>query len=281
MLLLLAIFAAGKFVSGLSLPTSCSRRSILASSIAAGSILCPQQGTAVPSSILSTTPFTEERDAGRDSAFAKTMSNGMKSYESAIAPKKTQLFDRLVRSLPSGSAVVVELGIGTFPNAPYYAMRDVGGEQRQLDIIGVDPNASMERYARDAAANFGLDSVRVVQGVGEAIPLVDGCADAVVCTLTLCSVKNPSAVLAEIRRVLKPGGKFLFVEHELSPTNQGLASLQRTLSPLQVISADGCHLDRSTLDTIRHAEFTQVDAEQFELPGFLYLSSTAAGIATK
>ena len=101
------------------------------------------------------------------------------------------------------------------------------------------------------------------------------------CTLTLCSVKNPSAVLAEIRRVLKPGGKFLFVEHELSPTNQGLASLQRTLSPLQVISADGCHLDRSTLDTIRHAEFTQVDAEQFELPGFLYLSSTAAGIATK
>ena len=116
MLLLLAIFAAGKFVSGLSLPTSCSRRSILASSIAAGSILCPQQGTAVRRQ--PTTPFTEEQGAGGDSAFAKTMSNGMKSYESAIAPKKTQLFDRLVRSLPSGSAVVVELGIGTFPNAP-------------------------------------------------------------------------------------------------------------------------------------------------------------------
>lgn len=74
-----------------------------------------------------------------------------------------------------------------------------------------------------------------VSGVGEALPLADSSADAVVCTLTLCSVRDPAAAVAEVRRVLRPGGIFLFIEHVLSPTDAFLAQQQRTLTPLQVM----------------------------------------------
>jgi ubiquinone/menaquinone biosynthesis C-methylase UbiE len=211
------------------------------------------------------------------------MANGMGSYEAAIAPTKQRLFGQVLANLPAEEAVVVELGMGTFPNARYYAR--VPGAPKRMDIVGVDPNVAMEWYAKNAAATAGLDrlghSVRVVEGVGEALPLADGSADAVVCTLTLCSARSPAAVLAEVRRVLKPGGAFLFVEHVLSPTSELLAQTQRALTPAQVVAADNCHLDRKTLETIRSAGFAKVDAEEFELSGFWILSPTAAGIAVR
>lgn len=228
-------------------------------------------------------PAALPRNAGRDSRFAGSMASTMGSYEAAIAPTKQRLFGRVLSNLPAKDAVVVELGIGTFPNAPYYA--STRGAPRRMDIVGVDPNVAMSPFAFKAASAAGLDraghSVRVVQGVGEALPLADGSADAVVCTLTLCSARSPAAVLAEVRRVLKPGGAFLFVEHVLSPTSESLAKTQRALTPLQVASADNCHLDRQTLEDIRSAGFAQLDAEQFELSGFWVLSPTAAGIATR
>ena len=143
----------------------------------------------------------------------------------------------------------------------------------------------MAPYAQRASEKAGLlsrgHSVRTSHGVGEALPLADGCADAVVCTLTLCSVVDPARTLAEIVRVLKPGGKFLFLEHVLSETDSGLARQQVVATPLQVASADGCHLDRRTLETIRAARFATVDATYFDLRGFYFLNPTVAGIATK
>ena len=100
-------------------------------------------------------------------------------------------------------------------------------------------------------------------------------------TLTLCSVEAPGRVLDEVARVLKPGsGRFLFCEHVLSETDPLLAAQQRALTPAQVISADGCHLDRRTLETIKAAErFKEVDATYFDLQGFYILNPTVAGIA--
>ena len=76
-----------------------------------------------------------------------------------------------------------------------------------------------------------------------------------VCSLTLCSVANPEASIAEIKRILKPGGKFLWCEHVLSQTDPALAQRQIDLTPQQVRRADGCHLDRNTGEVIQAAGF--------------------------
>ena len=227
--------------------------------------------------------YATPRDACKDKGFARGMSTGMGSYENAIKPTKEKLFDRMLSALPAKDAVVVELGVGAFPNAPFYAQPALGSGPQGMDIVGVDPNVAMAEYANNAAENAGLlargHSLRVVNGVGEALPLPDNSADAVVCTLTLCSVPSPEAVIADVRRVLKPNGQFLFCEHVLSQTDFVLAAQQRALTPLQVEAADGCHLDRETLKTVKSAGFAKVDAEEFELNGFWILSPTVAGIA--
>ena len=224
-------------------------------------------------------PFDVTRDSKADKAFARGMATGMADYERAVRDTKAELFSRLFAKLPASDSVVVELGMGSFPNAPFYAAGNA------VDIVGVDPNDYMAEYAQAAANRAGLaargTSVRTVHGVGEALPLADASADAVVCTLTLCSVPEPAQTLAEVRRVLKPGGRFLFVEHVLSETDDSLAAMQRALTPLQVRSADGCHLDRRTLQTVQAAGFASVDARYFELEGFLYLNPTVAGVAIR
>ena len=163
--------------------------------------------------------FDVARDARQDQGFAKGMATGMKAYEKAVEPTKFRLFASLLAGLPAADAVVVEMGIGTFPNAKYYTTalpRDTRGPA-SLDIIGIDPNDAMPTFALSGPAVDALrtagHSLRLIHGVAEALPLADGSADAVVCTLTLCSVPEPARALAEARRVLKPGGRLLFLEH--------------------------------------------------------------------
>jgi SAM-dependent methyltransferase len=235
--------------------------------------------------------FDGPRNAMADASFARSMSSGMRQYEAAIAPTKRKLFGSLLSTLPTEGAVVVELGLGTFPNAPYYAEL-LPSRCRGVEIVGVDPNDSMGQFARSSADAAGLtargDSVRIVHGVGEALPFARGSVDALVCTLTLCSVVDPARVLEEITRVLKPDtGRFLFVEHVLSEADAVLAAQQRAATPLQAIAADGCHLDRRTLRTIQQTaglELAQSNGgadTYFELPGFYVLSPTIAGIAKR
>ena len=96
----------------------------------------------------------------------------------------------------------------------------------------------------------------------------------------LCSVPSVQRALAEVRRVLKPGGKFLFIEHVVAPDTQ-LRLLQHLLNPLQQATADGCHLDRDTLSSIQSAGFATVDASRFAVPGLGLIGPHVAGIATK
>ena len=238
-----------------------------------------------------TTPASENlelydlpRNVLQDAAFAQGMAVGMMDYEREAYPTKKRLFRTLFDSLEKiPDPVIVEVGIGSFPNALYYKQRltNSGG----VDIIGVDPNDRMEGYAKENAAKVGLNnnnnnSLRIVHGVSEALPLEDGTADAVVCTLTLCSVVDPAKSVAEIRRVLKPGGKFLFWEHVLSETDSSLATYQIQMTPNQVKRADGCHLDRRTGEVIRAAGFRSLDLEYMELKNFSFLNPTVCGIAT-
>jgi len=245
-------------------------------------------------------PYDLPRNDGLDRFFSYAMSTGMEEYESKARPYKMELFHTLFGSLARHDGdppVIVEVGMGTFPNAPYYAqaINAMGtSSARGLDIVGVDPNDSMFDYAKDSAEKSGLlphanevpsntiISLRNVHGVAEALPLPDGSVDAVVGTLTLCSVIDQRRALSEIRRVLKPQtGKFLFWEHVLSEDDAGLALRQRVLSPLQTVVADGCHLNRRTGMEIRNAGFRGgVEMEYIMLDGNGIISPTVFGIAT-
>eukprot|EP00930_Biecheleria_cincta_P082068 TRINITY_DN7162_c0_g3_i1.p1 TRINITY_DN7162_c0_g3~~TRINITY_DN7162_c0_g3_i1.p1 ORF type:complete len:366 (+),score=75.81 TRINITY_DN7162_c0_g3_i1:32-1099(+) len=226
--------------------------------------------------------FDPPRDKEFDKRFAGGMNFGMRDYEEAVAANKRKHFEQFFQALPKG-ATIVEVGLGSFPNAPFFGMSSA---PQGMDIIGVDPNDSMEQYARQNAEAAGImdpakkNSLRIAHGVAEALPLDTGSADGVVCTLTLCSVLDPDMALAEITRVLKPGGKFLFHEHVLSESDPKFAVQQQKMTPYQVKRADGCHLDRRTLEVIKKAGFGSVDSEYFELKDFLYLNPTVAGVAT-
>ncbi|KAL7508554.1 hypothetical protein ACHAXN_011679 [Cyclotella atomus] len=212
-----------------------------------------------------TPPSSKAYDPARnqfmDSLFSWSMATTMDEYEEEAQPYKSQLFQSLFYSLPKNEVpVVVEVGMGTFPNAPYFAQSLKSSNIKGLDIIGVDPNDSMKQYALRNAQQVGLlqtgVSFRVEHGVAEALPFADRSVDAVIVTLTLCSVSNPERAVSEIQRVLKPNtGKFVFWEHVLAENDAGLALQQRILSPLQTFVADGCHLNRRTGAIIKNAGF--------------------------
>lgn len=228
--------------------------------------------------------FDPPRNPFMDAAFAQGMAVGMVDYEREAYPKKKELFKKMFSSLPTNNSneepVVVEIGMGSFPNALYYK-----GAAKGLDIIGVDPNDWMTGYAKENAERAGLlnkdgDNLRIVHGISEALPLLDGSCDAVICTLTLCSVVDPVGSVSEIKRVLKPGGKFLFWEHVLSQTDPDFARQQILNTPNQVKRADGCHLNRRTGEIIRQAGFSELDLQYIELKKFGFLNPTVCGIAT-
>ena len=130
---------------------------------------------------------------------------------------------------------VLELGIGSGLNLPFY--------RRELDLLlGLDPSRVLLQMAqrRSAWVHF---PVELSEGRAEDIPLDDGAVDHVVMSWTLCSVADPPRVLSEIRRVLRPGGSLLFVEHGRAP-EPGVSRWQNRLTPLWRILAGGCHLNR-------------------------------------
>jgi len=178
-----------------------------------------------------------------DTMFAATMASGMRDYEqrSDVVRRKTALFSHV----PVG-ARVLEIGIGAGPNLPYYGSR-AGA------IVAVEPNGAMDEYTVETAARAGVvrSKLTLVRGKAEALPLPDASLDVVVGTLVLCSVDDVAASLREVRRVLKPGGKYLFMEHVAAPAEFAvLGAAQTVFDPLQQVAGGGCHLRRSPLEAI-------------------------------
>jgi ubiquinone/menaquinone biosynthesis C-methylase UbiE len=143
---------------------------------------------------------------------------------------------------------VVEIGIGSGLNIPFYG-RDV------VQVIGIDPSPALLHKAKSTAV-WSRCSVRLIQGFGEALPLQDNSIDYVVMTWALCSVADPLGALSEARRVLRPDGAFLFIEHGLAPDNEpGVQRLQHMLTPLWRRLAGNCHLDRRVDQLLKAAGF--------------------------
>ncbi|KAJ7943446.1 Methyltransferase-like protein [Quillaja saponaria] len=205
--------------------------------------------------------------------YASVLNTGMKAYEDEVAGCKSQLFSNL-----RGKAhKVLEIGIGTGPNLSYYA------NNSDVQVVGIDPNRKMEKYARSAAAAAGLppSNFKFIQAVGEGIPLNDASVDAVVGTLVLCSVKDVYRTLEEVKRVLTPGGIYVFVEHVAAKDGTILRFVQRVLDPLQQTVADGCHLSRETEKDITKAGFSSLELSMAFLSNAAFINPHAYGIARK
>jgi ubiquinone/menaquinone biosynthesis C-methylase UbiE len=155
------------------------------------------------------------------------------------------------------TGTVVEIGSGTGAN--------LGFLPHGLRIIGVDPNPFMHAYYRREAKSRGRGSHQV-RGVGEALPFPDGSIDSVLSTLVLCSVPSLEQTLGEIHRVLKPGGRLLFIEHVAAPEGSWLRRLQEAARPVWSRIGDGCRPDRTTAAVLEEAGFRRVVVDRFSVP---------------
>jgi len=138
--------------------------------------------------------------------------------------------------LPQASGTVLEVGFGSGLNLPFYDPSRVEG------LVAVEPALASLLRARPRieAAPFTVETL--LTGA-ETLPLADASIDTVVLTFVLCTLPDPAAAFAEIRRVLRPGGQLLFCEHGLAP-EASVQRWQQRLDPLWSRLAGGCHLSR-------------------------------------
>ena len=160
--------------------------------------------------------------------------------------------------VPLARGRVLEIGMGTGRNLPFY------DRSRLTQLVGVDPALQMHSLAKRRSQQAGL-SVELMGLSAEKLPVSDDSFDTVVCTYTLCSIPDPAAALHEVRRVLKPGGQFLFCEHGRAP-DASVARWQDRLQPWWIPLAGGCHLDRDVPLLLRDAGL-HAQVQQGYVPG--------------
>jgi ubiquinone/menaquinone biosynthesis C-methylase UbiE len=177
----------------------------------------------------------------------------MSLYQDTILPWLTHLAMRQAQLVPYRTRVasgatgqVLEMGIGPGLNLPFYG-------PHVERIIGLDPSPKLLEIARDAGRRSEVP-LELIEGTAEAIPLETGSIDTVLTTWTMCGIPDVNSALSEARRVLKPGGKLLFVEHGRAPEPR-VQWWQDHLTPPWKCLAGGCHLNRAIADLIRNNGF--------------------------
>lgn len=173
--------------------------------------------------------------------------------------------------VPQAAGDVLEIGIGSGSNLSYYKPGQV------KKVTGVDPRANVPAI-QEKATRYGLP-VTVLQQDVEAVILDDEVADCVVSTYTLCAVKDPEAVLLEVGRLLRPGGRLLFCERGRHPRGE-IACMQDLFSPVWSCLSKGCRLNRNMFRLIERAglriDFLETGAEPFRPSVFGYVYTGSA-----
>jgi ubiquinone/menaquinone biosynthesis C-methylase UbiE len=163
-------------------------------------------------------------------------------YDRFQSRMEAEFFGQIRREMLAGaSGRVVEIGSGTGANLEHYP-------RTIEELVCTEPEEPMARRLREKAGRTGLP-VRVVGAPAERLPFDDDSFDTAVAALVLCTVTDPRAALGEIARVLKPGGRFIFMEH-VRAEDPGLARWQDRLHPLWLRFGHGCNCNRATLETI-------------------------------
>lgn len=189
----------------------------------------------------------------------------MSFYENHVLPHliglacgAPQIMKKRSQIVPAAEGRVLEVGFGAGPNLEFY---DPGKVER---LFALEPSEGMRRKAAGAIAAAPVP-VEVIDLSAEAIPLEDSSMDTVVLTYTACTIPDVNAALAEMRRVLKPGGRLLFSEHGRAP-DAGVYKWQRRIEPVWKPIAGGCHLTRQIDNLIIGAGFAMERLEMDYLP---------------
>jgi ubiquinone/menaquinone biosynthesis C-methylase UbiE len=171
--------------------------------------------------------------------------------------------------VPLATGKILEIGIGSGLNIPLYSK----GEQ----VTGVDPSIELLAYARELAADTDIDVEFIAKGAEE-LPLADNTFDSAVVTWTLCTIPDPMAALLEIKRVLKPEGRLLFVEHGSAPEPE-IVKWQDRVDPLWSALAGGCHINRRPDEMMVEAGFRFEEIERRYIKGPRIMTFNYQGIA--
>jgi ubiquinone/menaquinone biosynthesis C-methylase UbiE len=177
--------------------------------------------------------------------------------------------------LASASGRVLEVGAGTGVNLSYYP----AAVER---LVLAEPDRHMRRRLSARADASARRSAEVIDAGAERLPFEDGAFDVVVSTLVLCSVKDVSAALDEVGRVLRPGGELIYMEHVRADPGTPLYRWQRLLNPLWRWTNENCHLTRDTGASIEAAGFKVAShARAINSGGLQITSPTIRGRAVR
>jgi ubiquinone/menaquinone biosynthesis C-methylase UbiE len=173
--------------------------------------------------------------------------------------------------IPRARGVVLEVGIGSGLNLPFYSTD-------ASRIYGVDPSPEILKLARKRVEASAVPVELFPQSAEEQLPLADESVDTVVVTWSLCSIPDPLEALRQVRRVLRPSGQLLFVEHGLAP-DDGVSAWQNRINPIWRRIAGGCNVNRPIDELIRSAGFEISDLKTAYTPGPRLLTYTYQGVA--
>ncbi|HEY1532632.1 MAG TPA: class I SAM-dependent methyltransferase [Polyangiaceae bacterium] len=163
-----------------------------------------------------------------------------------------------LEQLASARGRLLEIGFGTGLNAAYYP-------SEVERVVALDSNPGVERLARKRIAAASVP-IEFLLGASERLPFENGAFDTVVTTLVLCSVSDVARALAEVRRVLAPGGRYLVLEHGLADDAK-IQKWQKRLNPLNRAMLGGCNLDRPTTELVTAAGFRFDSLREFYADG--------------
>lgn len=205
----------------------------------------------------------------------------MNFYETHILPhilnfamKQPDMKKRRERLIPQAEGRVLEIGVGSGHNLPFYS-------DRASELIAIEPSPKLREMTQRAAKDAGR-TIDLRDGVAEDIPLDDASIDTVVTTWTLCTIPDAPAALTEMRRVLKPSGRLLFVEHGRAP-DENVLRWQNRINPVWKVIGGGCNLNRAITDLVTGVGFNieKLDVGYEErapkFAGFMYEGSARRG----
>lgn len=175
-----------------------------------------------------------------------------------LAMRSRQLLPFRERVIGAAEGRVLEIGVGSGRNLPFY-------RPPVREILALEPAPRLLALARSASSAPHMP-VNFLEASAESIPLDDHCVDTVITTWTLCSIPQAAIALAEMRRVLRPSGKLLFVEHGLAP-DASVRRWQDRLTPVWRRFSGGCHLNRPIAIMIEGAGFRVDRIETGYMPG--------------
>jgi len=186
--------------------------------------------------------------------------------------RSSEILGERQRWVPRAHGRVLELGVGTGLNLAFY------DRMRVTHVTAIDPSDALLGRA-SARVSTSPVPVELVRATGEDLPFGAASFDSALTTYSLCSVAEPARVLAELKRVLRPGGELVFVEHGRAP-DAGPQRWQRWLTPMWSRASGGCHLDRDVGAMLREAGFVTREGSEGYTQGPRWLSYTFQGIAS-